>query len=49
MKKEQFKQLRDDLWSVADNLRTNSDLKASEVSLASVIKDYTGYIDILIS
>ena len=30
MNKEQLKQLEDDLWSAADNLRANSDLKASE-------------------
>lgn len=28
--KEQLKQLEDDLWSAADNLRANSDLKSSE-------------------
>jgi type I restriction enzyme M protein len=27
---DQLKQLEDDLWSAADNLRANSDLKASE-------------------
>jgi type I restriction enzyme M protein len=32
MNKEQFKQLEKDLWSAADNLRANSDLKASEYS-----------------
>lgn len=30
MNREQLKQLEDDLWSAADNLRANSDLKASE-------------------
>ncbi len=30
MTPEQLKQLQDDLWSAADNLRANSDLKASE-------------------
>ena len=30
MNTEQLKQLEDDLWSAADNLRANSDLKASE-------------------
>ncbi|NOZ09513.1 MAG: SAM-dependent DNA methyltransferase [Gammaproteobacteria bacterium] len=30
MNKEQLKQLEDELWSAADNLRANSDLKASE-------------------
>ena len=30
MNRDQLKQLEDDLWSVADNLRANSDLKASE-------------------
>jgi hypothetical protein len=32
LKKEQLKQLEDDLWAAADNLRANSDLKASEYS-----------------
>ncbi|MEP7217340.1 MAG: class I SAM-dependent DNA methyltransferase [Bacteroidota bacterium] len=32
MTKEQLKQLEDDLWSAADNLRANSDLKSSEYS-----------------
>ncbi|WP_417213526.1 type I restriction-modification system subunit M [Alcanivorax sp.] len=32
MNREQLKQLEDDLWSAADNLRANSDLKASEYS-----------------
>lgn len=32
MTKEQFKQLEADLWKAADNLRANSDLKASEYS-----------------
>lgn len=32
MTKEQLKQLEDDLWAAADNLRANSDLKASEYS-----------------
>ena len=32
MTKEQLKQLENDLWSAADNLRANSDLKASEYS-----------------
>ena len=32
MNKEQLKQLEDDLWAAADNLRANSDLKASEYS-----------------
>ena len=30
MNREQLKQLEDDLWSAADNLRANSDLKATE-------------------
>jgi len=33
MNKEQFKQLEKDLWSAADNLCANSDLKASEYSI----------------
>jgi len=32
LNREQLKQLEDDLWSAADNLRANSDLKASEYS-----------------
>jgi type I restriction enzyme M protein len=32
MTKEQLKQLEKDLWSAADNLRANSDLKSSEYS-----------------
>lgn len=32
MNKEQLKQLEADLWSAANNLRANSDLKASEYS-----------------
>lgn len=32
MNKQQLKQLEDDLWAAADNLRANSDLKASEYS-----------------
>ncbi|MFC2103527.1 N-6 DNA methylase [Bacteroidota bacterium] len=32
MTKEQLKQLEDTLWATADNLRANSDLKASEYS-----------------
>jgi type I restriction enzyme M protein len=32
LNKEQLKQLEDDLWAAADNLRANSDLKASEYS-----------------
>ena len=32
MNTEQLKQLEDDLWAAADNLRANSDLKASEYS-----------------
>lgn len=32
MNKEQLKQLEDTLWEAADNLRANSDLKASEYS-----------------
>ena len=32
MKKEELKQLERDLWAAADNLRANSDLKASEYS-----------------
>jgi type I restriction enzyme M protein len=32
MNKEQLKQLEADLWSAADNLRANSDLKSSEYS-----------------
>jgi type I restriction enzyme M protein len=34
MNKEQFKQLEKDLWSAADNLRANSDLKAGEYAMA---------------
>ena len=30
MTADQLKRLEDDLWSAADNLRANSDLKASE-------------------
>ena len=30
MNREQLKQLEANLWSAADNLRANSDLKASE-------------------
>ena len=33
MNTEQFKQLEKDLWSAADNLRANSDLKSSEYSI----------------
>lgn len=32
MNRDQLKQLEDDLWAAADNLRANSDLKASEYS-----------------
>ena len=32
MTKEQLKQLENNLWAAADNLRANSDLKASEYS-----------------
>ncbi|MDB4353975.1 type I restriction-modification system subunit M [Akkermansiaceae bacterium] len=32
MTRDQLKQLEDDLWSAADNLRANSDLRASEYS-----------------
>jgi type I restriction enzyme M protein len=32
MTKDQLKQLERDLWSAADNLRANSDLKSSEYS-----------------
>ena len=32
MNKEQLKQLEKELWSAADNLRANSDLKSSEYS-----------------
>jgi type I restriction-modification system DNA methylase subunit len=32
MNKDQLKQLENDLWKAADNLRANSDLKASEYS-----------------
>ncbi len=32
MNKGQLKKLEDDLWRAADNLRANSDLKASEYS-----------------
>ena len=32
MTKDELKQLEDDLWHAADNLRANSDLKASEYS-----------------
>src|SRR5215213_8144455 len=32
MTKEQLKQLEKELWNAADNLRANSDLKASEYS-----------------
>ena len=30
MNKEQLKQLEKDLWSAADNLRANTDLKSTE-------------------
>ena len=33
MTREQLKQLENDLWKAADNLRANSDLKASEYSI----------------
>jgi type I restriction enzyme M protein len=33
MTKEQLKQLETDLWSAADNLRANSDLKSSEYAI----------------
>src|SRR6266853_2275780 len=33
MTKEQLKQLEADLWSAADNLRANSDLKSSEYAI----------------
>ncbi|MCP5556464.1 MAG: N-6 DNA methylase [Verrucomicrobiaceae bacterium] len=33
MTREQLKQLEDQLWNAADNLRANSDLKASEYSI----------------
>jgi type I restriction enzyme M protein len=33
MTRDQLKQLEDQLWSAADNLRANSDLKASEYSI----------------
>jgi type I restriction enzyme M protein len=33
MIKEQLKQLEADLWSAADNLRANSDLKSSEYAI----------------
>ncbi len=33
MNKEQLKKLEDDLWSAADNLRANSDLKSSEYAI----------------
>src|ERR1700687_4244862 len=33
MTKEQLKQLEGDLWSAANNLRANSDLKSSEYSI----------------
>jgi type I restriction enzyme M protein len=33
MKKEQLKQLESDLWSAANNLRANSDLKSSEYAI----------------
>jgi type I restriction enzyme M protein len=32
MTRDQLKQLEADLWSAADNLRANSDLKSSEYS-----------------
>ena len=33
MTRDQLKRLEDQLWSAADNLRANSDLKASEYSI----------------
>jgi len=33
MTKDQLKQLEAELWSAADNLRANSDLKSSEYSI----------------
>ena len=33
MTKDQLKQLEADLWSAADNLRANSDLKSSEYAI----------------
>src|SRR5688572_14974712 len=33
MTKDELKQLEDDLWNAADNLRANSDLKSSEYSI----------------
>jgi type I restriction enzyme M protein len=33
MTRDQLKQLENDLWRAADNLRANSDLKASEYSI----------------
>ena len=33
MTNEQLKQLETDLWSAADNLRANSDLKSSEYAI----------------
>jgi len=32
MERNQLKKLEDDLWSAADNLRANSDLKSTEYS-----------------
>ena len=32
MTSEELKKLEDDLWTAADNLRANSDLKSSEYS-----------------
>jgi len=37
MNKEQLKQLEDDLWAAADNLRANSDLKATESAFFKVV------------
>jgi hypothetical protein len=40
MTRDQLKQLEADLWSAADNLRANSDLKSSEYS-TPVTKPHT--------
>jgi type I restriction enzyme M protein len=37
MTRDQLKQLEDNLWSAADNLRANSDLKATEYSTPRLI------------
>jgi hypothetical protein len=44
MTREELKQLEADLWSAADNLRANSDLKSTEYSIPVADgKDYRAY------